>query len=530
MTIASPGAVAAGAPVAAHAVPALAVRGLRKSYPGVRAVDGVSLTVGAGRVHGLVGENGAGKSTLMKMIAGAIAEDEGEILVWGVPVGGGDPKRSSAAGVATIYQELTIVPDMTAQSNVLLGRLPTRFGIVDRRRAAARYRAAAEAVGTAVPASALAGTLSTAAQQLLEIMRAVDSGHRLVMMDEPTASLGPEDIAHLHEVIRGLKAEGCGIVYVSHDLDAVLEVCDEVTVLREGAVVESRPADAWTKPGLIRAMLGGVELEQIAAPRESGPLGEPLLEVRDLRAPGVSLDHLRVHAGEIVGLAGLVGSGRTRLLRALAGADPVDGGAMALDGRTVRWPASPTTGTRLGIALAPEDRKAQGLVLDRPAAWNVALGRFGTASRGGPVRLSRLTRWARAGASAVGFSPERLRGAAGELSGGNQQKLVLARWLSRPVRCLLLDEPTRGIDIGAKAQIFETTRRIAAEGRAVVWSSSDLDEVVSHSDRVLVVASGRVVAELPAGCSVHQVLEIAFAAGTASTGASGAPNQERTAA
>lgn len=493
-------------------VPALEVRGLTKAYPGVRAVTDVSLRVGAGEVLGLVGENGAGKSTVMKMIAGAVAEDSGSIAVWGTPVGGGDPKRASSAGVATIYQELTIVPAMSALSNVLLGRLPKRLGFVHRSRALDEYRAAADRVGTDIPPGVSAGTLSTAAQQLLEIMRAVASGRRLVMMDEPTASLGPEDIERLHVVIRGLKDEGCAIVYVSHDLDAVLSVCDRVTVLREGTVVQTRDAAGWTKPDLIRAMLGGVDLDQIAPARQRLETGAVLLEVEGVRAPGVQLDRLRLRAGEIVGLAGLVGSGRTRLLRALAGADPVDDGRMSVTGRPVRWPGSPRAATRLGIALAPEDRKAQGLVLHRAAAWNVALGRFRVAAAGRPVRTAGLARWASAGTAAVGFSTDRLRGAAGELSGGNQQKLVLARWLSRPVTCLLLDEPTRGIDIGAKAQIFETARRVAADGRAVVWASSDLEEVVTHSDRVLVVAGGRVVAELPAGSSVHEVLELAFAA------------------
>ncbi|WP_382308673.1 sugar ABC transporter ATP-binding protein [Herbiconiux sp. UC225_62] len=495
-----------------HEAPALVVRELSKSYPGVRAVNGVSLRVDAGRVHGLVGENGAGKSTLMKMIAGAVPQDSGSIEVWGEPVAGGDPKRASAAGVATIYQELTIVPDLSALSNVLLGRLPRRFGFIDRRRALVQYRAAAETVGVSTPPGARAGGLSTASQQLLEIMRALVSGRRLVQMDEPTASLGPEDIERLHTVIRGLRSNGCAVVYVSHDLDAVLEICDTVTVLREGTVVETREASAWTKASLIRAMLGGVVLDEVAPVRAGRVFGDPVLGLRGVRAPGVALDALELRAGEIVGLAGLVGSGRTRLLRAIAGADPVDAGEMAVEGRGVRWPGSPTAATRLGIALAPEDRKAQGLVLHQPAAWNVALGRFGAAARGRAVRIGRLAAWARPGASAVGFSSDRLRGAAGELSGGNQQKLVLARWLSRPVKCLLLDEPTRGIDIGAKAQIFETTRRIAAEGRAVIWSSSDLEEVVTHSDRILVVAGGRVVAELPAGASVHDVLEHSFAA------------------
>jgi ABC-type sugar transport system ATPase subunit len=495
---------------------ALRVRNLSKSYPGVRAIQDVSLTVAAGEVHGLVGANGAGKSTLMKAIAGAIAQDSGSIQVWGREIPAGDPHRAAAAGLAMIYQELTIVPNMSALANVLLGRLPRRLGFIDRKLARDEYRRVALLVGSTIAPSTRAGDLSTAAQQLLEVMRALASGRRLIIMDEPTASLGPEDIRRLHNVIATLKTTGHAIIYISHDLGAVLEICDNVTVLREGVIVQTKPAGEWNHHRLVRTMLGDVALDTAGArPSGGGAVIEPFLRIDGLTAPGVDLARLDVGKGEIVGLAGLVGSGRTRLLRALAGAGTIDAGTLWINGRQRPWPRTPRQAAKLGIALGPEDRKGQGLVLDRPSAWNVALGRFAAASAGRPVRLEVLARWARTATDRVGFAGDRLSAAAGTLSGGNQQKLILARLLSRQLPCLILDEPTRGIDIGAKAQVFEAIRQIARDGRAVIWTSSEVEEVIHHSDRILVLAGGRVVAELGRGATVHDILDLSFAATSA---------------
>jgi len=381
--------------------------------------------------------------------------------------------------------------------------------VVDRRAARRRYREAAELIGADIPPGARAGSLSTSAQQTLEIMRALSRDRRLIIMDEPTASLGPEDIARLHGVIRSLRARGLSVLYVSHDLEAVRDICDTVTVMREGRVVRTRASAEWTTAELIGAMLGDVPLAQ-AGSEERAVGHAPLLEVHGLRGPGVDVEALTVRSGEIIGIAGLVGSGRTRLLRALAGADPVESGRLTMDGAEVRWPTGPRAAQRHGILLAPEDRKGQGLVLDRAASWNVALGRFAAVAR--IVTRRRIGAWGEPYATAVGFAPGRLGTPARVLSGGNQQKLLLARMLGHRARCLLLDEPTRGIDVGAKAQIFDTIRRLVAAGSAVVWASSDLTEVAQHSDRILVVASGRVVAELPRGSGVRDILDHAFAA------------------
>jgi ABC-type sugar transport system ATPase subunit len=488
---------------------ALTVSGLSKEYPGVRALSNVNFSVEPGTVLAVVGENGAGKSTLMKSIAGAERATAGRIEVFGTELVPGSPRAASDAGVAMIYQELTIVPELTAQENVYLGHLPTVFGVVLARQLRRNYLAVAQRVGSNIRPDIRAGDLSTANQQLLEIMRAIAHGRRLVIMDEPTASLGPEDVERLHTVIRDLRDKGCSLLYVSHDLDAVLDVSDDVMVLREGSVVSRAPAVEWTKTALVTAMLG--HSPSTAPTGGHGTAGEPtVVALKNVRAPGVDVESLSIRAGEVVGIAGLVGSGRTRLLRAIAGAEPVQTGTIELDGKPLRWPSSPARGWAAGIALAPEDRKHQGLVLGQPASWNIALGGFQLAGRAGRITARLLRRWAKPIASRVAFDGDRLGAAAGTLSGGNQQKLVLGRLFSRPLRLMLLDEPTRGMDIGAKSEVFASMRSFADEGRAVLWSSSEIQEVLDHSDRVVVCRAGRLVAELPSGATVHDVLAQSF--------------------
>ncbi|MGJ8720881.1 MAG: sugar ABC transporter ATP-binding protein, partial [Salinibacterium amurskyense] len=488
---------------------ALTVSGLSKQYPGVRALNDVSFTVEPGTVLAVVGENGAGKSTLMKSIAGAERASAGQIEVFGTPLIAGNPRSASDAGVAMIYQELTIVPELSAQENVYLGHVPTLFGVVRKQQLRRNYTAVAERVGSDIRADARAGSLSTASQQLLEIMRAIAHGRRLVIMDEPTASLGPEDIERLHSVIRDLRAQGCSVLYVSHDLDAVLDVSDEVMVLREGSVVSRAPAAEWTTTTLVTAMLGHAPSTAPTGGQRTN-MEPTVVALHNLTAPGVDVKSLSIRSGEVVGIAGLVGSGRTRLLRAVAGAESVHTGSIQLDGKELRWPASPAQAWSVGIALAPEDRKHQGLVLDRAASWNIALGGFALARRSGRITAGLLTQWAEPIARRVAFATSRLSAPAGTLSGGNQQKLLLGRLFSRPLRLMLLDEPTRGMDIGAKSEVFASMRSFADEGRAVLWSSSEIQEVLDHSDRVIVCRAGKVVAELPRGATVHDVLAQAF--------------------
>jgi ABC-type sugar transport system ATPase subunit len=488
---------------------ALTVSGLSKEYPGVRALSNVSFTVDPGIVLAVVGENGAGKSTLMKSIAGALRATAGQIEVFGTSLVAGNPRAASDAGVAMIYQELTIVPELTAQENVYLGRLPTLFGVVRAKQLRRNYRAVAHRVGSGIRPEARAGGLSTANQQLLEIMRAIALGRQLVIMDEPTASLGPEDIERLHSVIRDLRDKGCSVLYVSHDLDAVLDVSNEIMVLREGAVVARAPATEWSKTALVTSMLGhSPSTAPTGGDRKN--MQPTLLTLTNVRAPGVEVESLNIRAGDVVGIAGLVGSGRTRLLRAIAGAEPVHTGTIELDQKIMPWPSSPAQAWAAGIALAPEDRKHQGLVLNQPASWNIALGGFQLARRGGRITARLLQRWAEPIAARVAFVSSRLGAPAGTLSGGNQQKLLLARLLSRPLRLMLLDEPTRGMDIGAKSEVFSSMRSFADQGRAVLWSSSEIQEVLDHSDRVVVCRAGRLVAELAVGSTVHDVLAQSF--------------------
>ena len=434
----------------------------------MRALGGVDLTVAAGSVHGIVGENGAGKSTLMKSIAGAVSPDEGTVEAFGVDVRG-SIRAADDAGIAMIHQELTIIPELSVVDNVFLGSPPRRGPFLDRTTARRRYAAAAELLSTDLHPDDRAGGLSTSARQPLEIMRALVRDKRLVIMDEPTASLGPRDIEQLHRIVRDLRDRGISVLYVSHDLEAVLDVCDTVSVMREGRVVSTRPRAEWSVAALVTEMVGEIDTPEPAAGTGAGPV---VLRIDGLRAPGVDLPRLDVRAGEVLGIGGLVGSGRSRLLRALAGADRASAGSLTIDGRAVAWPTTPRAASRLGIVLAPEDRRHQGLVLGQRSAWNVALGSFRRAAVRGISHRTRTDRWARTFTERVGLPDHRLSVPVGTLSGGNQQKVLLARQVSRRPRCLLLDEPTRGIDIGAKAQVLQTLRRLADEGMAVVWVSS----------------------------------------------------------
>jgi rhamnose transport system ATP-binding protein len=473
---------------------AIRVRQLSKSFPGVRALRSVNFDVRSGEIHGLVGANGAGKSTLIRVLAGATVPDEGNIEVQGKPITISNPRQVRAAGIAAIYQELTIVPEMSAMSNVFLGAVPSRGFFTDRRQMERRFTELAGRMGLSIGAHEKAGGLPVAGQQMIEILRAVHADHSVIIMDEPTAALGPFERSKLFDLIGRLRATGTSIIFISHDLDEVLALCDRVSVMRDGELILTDAATNLSKDRLVAAMLGTLR----AAPIRDGrvPRGPEVLAVRDLgvegRVAGVSFV---LHEGELLGIAGLVGSGRSEVLRALAGADPAATGTLAIDGRARPLPHNVREGIAMGLALAPEDRKHQGLVLGRSALSNLTLTDLHAVARGPVIDEGQRNRRARRLANDVGFDANRLGALAGTLSGGNQQKLVIARSLLQKPRLIIFDEPTKGVDVGAIAEIHQLVGRLADAGMSIIVISSYLPEVLGISDRVLVYRQGRVVEE-----------------------------------
>lgn len=490
---------------------AIRVRNVSKSFPGVQALRSVNFELLTGEVHGLVGANGAGKSTFIRVLSGASQPDTGEIEVQGSPLLFEDPRRQRSAGIAAIYQELTIIPEMSVLSNAFLGNVPHRFFLTDKRRMERRFLALSDWMGLHIPPHVNAGTLSVASQQMLEILRAVQTDQNVLIMDEPTAPLGPNERAKLYDLVRRLKETGVAIIFISHDLDEVLKVSDRVSVMREGRLIESRMAAKWSKDTLVQAMLGDVQI--VPGMKRSHAAAEELLHVSNLTLPGRLFGlSFGLQRGEILGIAGLVGAGRTEVLRCIAGAEPSVKGSMRFGGVDCVWPRTIREAIARGIVLAPEDRKIQGLVLSRSSLSNLMLADLHAVASGSIIDRKKMRAGGGALARQTGFDPQRLDTDALNLSGGNQQKLVLGKWLNRRPKVLLLDEPTRGIDLGAKQEIFQAIRRLSDEGMGVILVSSDLEEVVEHSDRVLVMARGRQI-ELLDGqeATVERILNLIFA-------------------
>ncbi len=475
--------------------PLLEVRGLEKSFPGVRALSGVSFDVSAGEVHALLGENGAGKSTLIKIVSGVYQPDAGEILIDGRATRFATPEEAKRAGVATIYQELLLFPELTVAENIFLGHAPcARGGRIDWR----AMRAEAEALLASLEIDDLAadqivGALSVGHRQRVEILRALSHDARILIMDEPTAALTESDVARLFGIVRKLKSRGVGIVYISHRLDELFEIADRVTVLRDGAYVGSR-AMAETSAAELVQMMVGRRIETLF-PKTAVAIGAPVLEARDLvRRPMTRNVSLTVRAGEIVGLAGLVGSGRSELAQVLFGITPAEHGDVRLMGEAVTI-GSPESARQRGIAYVPEDRGVQGLVRPMSVLHNFSLAALGALSRLGFIDRAAERRLAEAGVKRFSVKTSSVDEIAGRLSGGNQQKIVLGKWLANNPKLLILDEPTRGIDVGAKAEIHRLMCELAADGVAILMISSELPEVLGMSDRVLVMREGRLVAE-----------------------------------
>jgi ABC-type sugar transport system ATPase subunit len=483
--------------------------GLHKSFPGVHALRDVDFDVRAGEVHGVVGENAAGKSTLVKILTGACDPDAGTVEAFGHEVRRGDPRARRRAGVSAIYQEPAIVPELSAADNVFLGRAHRRGPFVARSETRRAFDRLTARLGRPIDPHARAASLSVADRQMLEIMRALAADHRAMIMDEPTASLGPAEREHLYETVRGLRAAGVATVYVSHALDEVLALCDRVSVMRDGALVATEPADRWTKHNLVDAMLGRVLLRPPAELRTISD--EEVLRVERLSVRGALREvSFTLRRGEILGLAGLVGAGRTELLRALAGADAGAEGRLVVRGREQRWPQTVRSALRLGIALAPEER-SQGLVASLSAAANVWLTDMDAVASGPVLRERTRLRRAAETMRPLAFDVTRLRAPAGSFSGGSQQKLVVGKWLHRRPDVLLMDEFTRGIDVGAKAEMLAVVTRLAAQGMSIIIVSSELEELVEGSDRILVLGRGRLIGEFArAEASVQRILRLVF--------------------
>ena len=505
--IAEPSTGATGAVVGAQ----VSVVGISKRFGATQALDAVSVEIEAGTIHALVGENGAGKSTLGKIIGGVYVADSGVLRVDGHDVGRWNPPAALAAGIATIQQELSLVPARSVAENVFLGIERSTFGVL-RGSVLDRYRELDERVGFGLPGDVPVSSLRLADQQKVEIMRALARNARLIVLDEPTSSLSRDESQRLQQLMRDLRSHGRTLVYVSHFLDEVLAVADTVTIMRDGRITRTSPAAAETKDSLVLGMLGRqLEVNFPAAPPVAAD-APVVLEARALCGQVPKDVDLRVHAGEIVGLAGLVGSGRTELARMLAGADPITSGELLLDG-VVLPRLRPHGAIRRGVVMLPEDRRALGLVMTQNVRENVTLPRLPSFRRNGAVRIGSERSAVRSVIDQLHIVPPDPDGALRNYSGGNQQKTLFGKWTLERPRCIVLDEPTRGVDIGAKRAIYEAIVDVARAGTAVVLISSELEEVLGMAHRTLLMSDGRVIGEVAAGeLDADQALARIFAA------------------
>jgi ABC-type sugar transport system ATPase subunit len=497
-----------------QAGPVVELRGVGKTFGGVTAVSDVDLKFHAGEVHALVGENGAGKSTLMKIIDGVQRADSGQLLVDGRPVDFSSVHDAESAGIAMIPQELELFPELSVAENLYIGRRRprTRFGLIDHRQMRCKTEELFALLGARVDPGALVSTLRAATRQLVAIARALLADARLVIMDEPTAALTDHEVHKLFDIIDSLSRRGVAVVYISHRLDEVFRLSNTITVLRDGRIVRTAAAADFTEQEVIRLMVGR-PLSQLYTRRRAAA-GPPVLEVHELTRKGEFEDiSLTVHAGEIVGLAGLIGSGRTEFAHALMGYGPATSGTIRLDGQPVS-PRSVKQSQDVGLAYIPEERRADGLILSFSIAANISYGRLEQVSRFGLVDRRAENAVAARYCKDMAVRTTSIAAPVGQLSGGNQQKVVIAKAFARDPKILILDEPTRGVDVGAKAEIYRLIDELAAGGKAIILISSELPEVLSMADRIVVLREGRQMAEFDYKAATAELVTAA-ATGTA---------------
>ncbi|OAN76415.1 hypothetical protein A8B78_02710 [Jannaschia sp. EhC01] len=470
---------------------AIAARGVGVSFSGTSVLRGIDLDIHSGEIHGLIGENGAGKSTLGKVLGGYYQASEGQLTVFGQPVQKWGPPEALAQGIAIMHQELQLVPALSVAQNVFLGIEDKRFGVL-RNTEAARLKILMNETGFQLNPNDTAGDLSIADRQKVEILRALARDARVIVMDEPTSSLAKDQITHLHEMMRRLRDAGRSVIYVSHFLDDVLDVADRITVLRDGNLVHTVEAAYQTKASMVAAMLGGEKSETPFPPKRPVEHPAPLLIVNNLRSSaGVHGVDINVGAGEIVGLIGLVGSGRTEIARAIIGADPASGKVM-LEGEAYTN-RSPAVSTQKGIVLVPEDRRKQGLVMTLPVSANATLPHLKRFAKGGMLNTGAERDKARALIEEFQVRPAVADGDISSFSGGNQQKVLIAKWLLDNPKLVILDEPSRGVDVGARQLIHEAIAALSARGVGVLVISSEIDEVIGLAHRAYLVDRGRIM-------------------------------------
>ena len=496
--------------------PVLELRGARKTFGAVVALASGSVQLRAGEINALVGENGAGKSTMVKILAGVHQPDSGEFSFDGHPIVFRTPAESKAAGVSVIYQEPTLFPDLTVAENIFVGRQPTsRLGFIDRAKMRADARALFERLGVPIDPDRAAEGLSIADQQIIEIAKAISLDARVLIMDEPTAALSGVEVERLFAVARSLRDEGRALLFISHRFDEVFALCDTVTVMRDGAYVHTTSLADTTVDDLVRQMVGRDVTELF--PKLPSTPGEVVLEVEGLTRRGVFRDvSFSLRAGEIVGLAGLVGAGRSEVARAIFGVDTYESGIVRLSG-AVLPKGSVRLATARGLALVPEDRRKQGLVLDEGVSRNITLAIRTKLSRWGLLRTTDENRAAREWASRLEVKTAALDATAGTLSGGNQQKVVIGKWLATQPRVLIVDEPTRGIDVGTKSEVHRLLSELAQQGLAILMISSELPEVLGMADRVLVMREGRLTGEFSRADATPETIMFAATADVEAT-------------